>query len=302
MNCIFLRRGYGTSGDGVNYVEYIESDGTQYIDTGFKPKYNTRVVVDVAEVATESYLFGARDTDSTTATKQYGLYYNASKNMRSDYFGTNASLAVADASGRATIDKNGNVVSLYGSTITNTAVTSGETSYPLWLFAVNNVGSAKAIATMKLYSCQIYDNGTLVRDYRPALDPDGVPCLYEKVSKTYYYNKGTGTFTAGASIGGGSSSGYVVNIVDNVTYDVFTVTIGGTAYTSNATVPIEAGTAITVKLDNENASNAIYLNGTQVAINSTASQGYTFVPNSNTTITFTLVNADQGRWDCYITT
>ena len=50
---------------------------------------------------------------------------------------------------------------------------------------------------MKLFSCQIYDNGTLIRDYLPCLDKDGVACLYDKVSETYFYNQGTGEFIAG---------------------------------------------------------------------------------------------------------
>ena len=49
----------------------------------------------------------------------------------------------------------------------------------------------------KIYYCQIYDNGTLVRDFWPCYDPDGVACLYDKVEKKYYYNAGTGAFTAG---------------------------------------------------------------------------------------------------------
>lgn len=39
------------------------------------------------------------------------------------------------------------------------------------------------------------NNDALVRDYAPALDPDGVACLYDKVSEKYVYNAGTGSFT-----------------------------------------------------------------------------------------------------------
>jgi hypothetical protein len=41
------------------------------------------------------------------------------------------------------------------------------------------------------------DNGVLVRDMWPCYDPDGVACLYDKVEKKYYYNAGSGAFTAG---------------------------------------------------------------------------------------------------------
>ena len=37
-------------------------------------------------------------------------------------------------------------------------------------------------------------NDNLIRDYAPALDPDGVPCLYDKISEEYVYNSGSGSF------------------------------------------------------------------------------------------------------------
>ena len=43
----------------------------------------------------------------------------------------------------------------------------------------------------------MYDNGVLIRDFRPCLDPDGVACLYDKVEKKYYHNAGSGEFIAG---------------------------------------------------------------------------------------------------------
>ena len=52
----------------------------------------------------------------------------------------------------------------------------------------------------KLYYFQIYDNGTLVRDMIPVLDENGVPCMLDKVGGQFYYNAGTGSFTAGPAL------------------------------------------------------------------------------------------------------
>lgn len=50
----------------------------------------------------------------------------------------------------------------------------------------------------KVYYIQIYENDVLVRDFRPALDNNNVPCLYEKQLGTYHYNfNGNYTLTAG---------------------------------------------------------------------------------------------------------
>ena len=46
---------------GVTYLEYIESSGTQYIDTGHKPTNNSRVVMEVEALKGGVYpFFGAR--------------------------------------------------------------------------------------------------------------------------------------------------------------------------------------------------------------------------------------------------
>ena len=48
---------------------------------------------------------------------------------------------------------------------------------------------------MNLYSCQIYDNGTLVRDFVPCINGSGEVGLYDLVGKQFYGNAGTGVFT-----------------------------------------------------------------------------------------------------------
>ena len=66
----------------------------------------------------------------------------------------------------------------------------------LWLF-VRNSPYIDGYARMKLYSCSIYDSGVKIRDFKPCLDADGVPCLYDLISKTAFYNQGRGSFTWG---------------------------------------------------------------------------------------------------------
>lgn len=44
------------------------------------------------------------------------------------------------------------------------------------------------------YDCRIYENGTQKRAYIPALDPTGTPCMYDLITKTPFYNNGTGDF------------------------------------------------------------------------------------------------------------
>lgn len=88
---------------------------------------------------------------------------------------------------------------------TNTATVNGTTETiggdgvfsdkPIWIFAkANDAGVADVPGTFKLYSFTITKGGALVRDFVPALDGAGTPCLYDMVSSTFFYNAGTGGF------------------------------------------------------------------------------------------------------------
>lgn len=178
---------------------FIQSTGAQYIDTGFKPSYNSRVVMDISDLLANSstFVFGVRDEASGTATNQFGLYRQSTK-IRSDYFGSNQSVSVSDTTTRTIIDKNENVFSGYGVNITNTAVNSGQCANNLTLFALNTAGKKELHSSYKMYSCQIYDNGVLVRDFVPAqLKSTDEIGLWDKVEKIFYGNAGTGVFIAG---------------------------------------------------------------------------------------------------------
>ena len=66
----------------------------------------------------------------------------------------------------------------------------------MYIFSINS-NSIADLAPVRLYSYKIYDNNTLVRDYIPVIDSSERPCLFDKVSRKYYYNQGTGEFLWG---------------------------------------------------------------------------------------------------------
>lgn len=197
-----LLTGGGVIPSGGNRITYLAATGTQYIDTGFKPNQDTRVVVECEpDVTTSSQMavFGARNSNSGQATLAYGFNVMTSTSCRSDYMGSNATISGSYPAGtRISVDMNKNICTVNGQTGTVTSKT-GQTPYPLFLFNVNNVGTPHSSYGFrgKIFSCKVYDNGTLVRDFVPRLDSNGVPCLYDNVEKKYYYNAGSGAFTAG---------------------------------------------------------------------------------------------------------
>lgn len=181
----------------VNYVEFIRSTGTQYIDTGFKPNNNTRAVIvfEPDESIKNGWYFGART--STSSSDRFCLLSDDSgKKIRSD-FGSNNTNTNVSPSGKMTVDKNKNVTTINGNQVFTSSNATFSTNYNLYLFAGNSGGEVFSPIPIYLYSFELYDNDVLVRDYAPVLDPEGVACLYDKVSEEYVYNSGSGSFTAG---------------------------------------------------------------------------------------------------------
>ena len=185
---------------GYKHLEYIQSSGTQWIDTGFKPNQNTRIKMDCNVIGFNSgdaFLFGARIASGNTAfclaaddanTRWFALYGNAVQNP------------TGTCTGKHSIDFNQNVLTLDGKNFTF-AKTTFQSSYNLLLFATitnGNVDSQRG--KMAIYSCQIYDNGTLVRDFVPCQTTDGTIGLWDDVNSVFYQNAGTGTFTAGPAV------------------------------------------------------------------------------------------------------
>lgn len=187
----------------VNYVPYIRSSGTQYINTEYVAKTNNlRIAVKFryTSVASGQSLFGAQHSTGVSyglipytseAGKAY-LYVGSSSKILSAAVTANTTneWSLTAANGTATWKHNGG---------TNSAVYSGTPNQanPYFLLANNSGGSPLQFASAEVELFQMYDNDVLVRDFRPCYDPDGVACLYDKVDGKYYYNAGTGEFTAG---------------------------------------------------------------------------------------------------------
>ena len=66
----------------------------------------------------------------------------------------------------------------------------------MYLFSINR-GNAVTVNKTALYYCRIYDNGVLVRDYKPCLY-NGEAGLWDSVEGKFYGNaNNTGTLTVG---------------------------------------------------------------------------------------------------------
>lgn len=177
-------------------VSYIQTSGTQYINTNLKPNSKYRVVMDfqLTSVSGWTCIFGSADTSGNV--NSFALWHSGSAFMY--YYGTSQSKTFPSsltATGEHSVDCNAGTATMDGNSVSfSTLSFSG--SQPLYLFCVNYGGTANYFAKGKWKPCKIYnENGDLVRDYIPVLDWDDVPCMYDKVGRKLYYNAGTGTFT-----------------------------------------------------------------------------------------------------------
>ena len=90
---------------GYSELEYIQSSGTQYIDTGFKPNQDTRVLMDFEFMGSNptNAIFGGRINNTDASFTLWAI----NGQIRTDYGAKQATISVSP-SGRMTIDKNKN--------------------------------------------------------------------------------------------------------------------------------------------------------------------------------------------------
>ena len=177
-------------------LPYLQFDGNQYFNMGFKPNQDTRFAVDIDVDArsNQSTILGCRTAYHNSAFLLFTAANNAG--YQCDYGNTGVDSTSTKSSGRHTIDFNKNVLSIDGVVEYTHTYTSFQTSYNMYLLSVNNAGTAMTAYPVsgKLYSAQHYANGVLSGDYIPVLDWNYVACLYDKVTGTFLYNAGTGSF------------------------------------------------------------------------------------------------------------
>lgn len=192
-------------------IQYLKSSGTQYINTLFSATINTKIDINYAYAGTttngKTRIFGSRK-DWNLNGFYAGTYMDQSRGAYWYLVGDIVNDRWHSASKNADVYNHHLILSKNGAVLDNITiwqpddVVSSFTPFgTIALFGAyeGNGTSTPTINTgiVIIYNCKIYDNDVLIRDYIPVLDTNNVPCLYDKVSKTFFYNQGTGTFLYG---------------------------------------------------------------------------------------------------------
>lgn len=141
------------------------------------------------------WVFGTREKANT---KSFALL-KTNDDLRADY-GSISKQMVVGGSGLFNIDFNKNDITINEVNAVHTESEFTAVS-PIALFSMNENGNVnKAMVNAKLFSCKIYENDSLIRDFRPCKMASDIIGLWDEVENKFYGNKGTGTFIAGPEI------------------------------------------------------------------------------------------------------
>lgn len=180
-------------------VEYLQSSGTQYIDTNL--------------LANMSYTYKLK-LDSIVSSGQYNYLFGSAvawqNRMRfvSSYYSTEIALNYGDGSYFVALNNFSSPynLELRGGTWKINGISQpsiGGSVSPIltdYLFATSS-NNYPAKSSYKLYEYSVYNGNTLVREFIPCYrKSDSVAGLWESVTETFFVNDGTGTFTVGGDV------------------------------------------------------------------------------------------------------
>lgn len=179
-------------------VEYIESSGTQYIDTGIIPNQNTGFDIKFLtknDINNSTYgnIIGARKS-STVDEFQISTFTNSASLKGIFRYGGHTvnggiekdTLMHITLKDKQYSNNNG---------FTHTLLSDFATPTTLTVFALNNNGTITQHGKLQLYSLEIYENDEVVREFAPCYrNSDKKAGLFDLVNLVFYTNKGTGEF------------------------------------------------------------------------------------------------------------
>ena len=204
---------------GYKRLEYIESTGTQYIDTEYIPNPNTTMEAELLMSGTFKNVDDYGGANSifcvSNGTSIYSMNFGAGATQGNIVYTWlnktyESGAQIEDLVITDTIRTNRNKLVIgkgrisWGTASRSvTAKTTTQTT-SLVLFGDKTDGAIRVFTSynMRVFSWQIKENETIVRDFIPAKRlSDNAIGLYDNVEKKFYANAGTGTFEAGPEVG-----------------------------------------------------------------------------------------------------
>ena len=191
-------------------VEYIQSSGTQYIDTGISCNNDTGIEADIQQVSYNTNNWSVWIGSLKTTSDGYWIHLGQASRDRGLRFSWGAgagtyvytNISSSDFNrhkyqidkGELTIDN----ITTYTLTNSYEFTTSPST---IVLFADKKGSTITEYSSIKIFYCKLYDNNVLIKNLIPCYRiSDNVIGMYDTVNDVFYTNKGTGTFLKGPNV------------------------------------------------------------------------------------------------------
>lgn len=185
--------------DEYQQVEYIESTGTQYIDTNLNAQQHKYITVEIegkyTELKSNQKIFCAG-------------YWNSSQNNSWFLMGQTSELGfigqigiggtektVTDADTKKHffgLDSISNQAKIDSYSIDLGDIESKDINYNYVLFSGRNGSNITSKSFFRMYSCKIIENNQTILHLIPCLDSNNKACMYDLISNNLLYNSDNG--------------------------------------------------------------------------------------------------------------
>ncbi len=188
---------YGRLPSGYTELEYIESTGTQWIDTGLQVKSDTLAEFEYQFTDTNSvnYVFGqiAGSGDGVMGYRSNNGIWWFQRNSEMVSF-------IDKLKHKVIFSSDGNIYR--DNEIIGTRGNFGHPKgWTILMFAEHNDNSTIHPGKVKIYNFIFREGSSIVRNFIPARqDSTGTLGMYDTVTNTFFTNQGSGTFIAGPAI------------------------------------------------------------------------------------------------------
>lgn len=178
-------------------IEYIESNGSSYIDTGIYGSDSLDIEISLSSIGRNTVFFLISRESNLKRT--YGVAFEQVKSkLRFDYYNNINYLGVF-VNKRVTIRKSGLVI--YVNNVARLGLSGNKFTTPstLLMFGILQNGAVNSSpAGSKIYFLKMKENGMLVRDFIPVKrKSDGVIGMYDLVGRKFYTSPNGVAFTGG---------------------------------------------------------------------------------------------------------
>lgn len=191
---------------GYTEVQYIQSTGTQYVDTEIsvtpENASSLKSVIDKIILTTGTYALDGTGYGATPYFNSFYLGVDSNGNIAYGNGRTDQTTAIVYDKDRRifTYDAANGVISVAGLASFDFVFALPAQSLNFYIFAYNQGSHGIKYYSGNLYSACIYQDGSLIRNYIPCINSDGEAGLYDTVNSKFYGNAGTGVFTAGPEV------------------------------------------------------------------------------------------------------